>query len=227
MQYIIWGAQLLAVYAMIIFMFRQWRREGLLIWSVLSVILANIQVVKLISIFGLDATLGNILYVSSFFTTDIISEFYGKENAKKAMHISLFASFVYLIIGQFTVAFEPLSMDTHNALAVIFQFSPRIVAASLICYWFSQTIDINIYHYLTEQKKSLWFKNLWSTVISQFADSFLFVFVAFWGAFDGTLSEQLPIILQIGISTFLIKSLVNVIDIPVLYLIRNIHKSET
>ncbi len=65
MQYAIWAAQLLSVYCMIIFMFYKWKREGLLIWSVISVILANIQVVKLISIFGLDATLGTIFVANN------------------------------------------------------------------------------------------------------------------------------------------------------------------
>ncbi len=224
MQYIIWFSQFLVVYGAIIFLFYKYKRDGLLLWAVLSVVLANIQVVKLVSLFGLDATLGNVLYVSSFFVTDAISEFYGKEEAKKTMYVSLFASVMYLICGQFAVAFEPLAFDTqgHDALSVIFQFSPRIVVASFICYWFSQTVDINVYHHMTEKNYSLWIKNLWSTLVSQLADSFLFVFIAFWGAFDGTLSEQFPIIMQIGLSTYLIKSLVNIVDIPFLYLLRRI-----
>ncbi|MGL4676805.1 MAG: queuosine precursor transporter [Brevinema sp.] len=224
MQYIIWITQLLLVYLSIIFLFYRWRREGLLLWAVLSVVLANIQVVKLISIFGLDATLGNILYVSSFFVTDAISEFYGKEEAKKAMYASIFASLIYLLCGQLAVSYQPLLFDTqgHEALSVLFRFSPRIVLASFICYWFSQTVDINIYHYMTEKKYLLWQKNIWSTFISQLADSVLFVFIAFWGVFESSLRDQLPIILQIALSTYLIKCLVNILDIPFLYILRSI-----
>ena len=227
-QYILWFSQFLCTYVLIIFLFRFWRKEGLLVWAVLAVVLANMQVVKLINIFGLDATLGNILYVSSFFVTDAISEFYGKKEAQKAMYISLLASFLYLVYGQFAVAFTPHVFDTtgHDALKSLFYFSPRIVLASFICYWFAQTVDIHIFHQMTIKKYPLWKKNIWSTLLSQGVDSFLFVFIAFYGAFDGSLAEQLPIVLQIGLSTYLIKSLVNILDVPFLYLLRKYHNEE-
>ena len=47
----------------------------------MCVILANIQVMKLISLFGMTATLGNILYGTSFLATDILSENHGKKDA--------------------------------------------------------------------------------------------------------------------------------------------------
>lgn len=227
-QYVLWFIQFITTYVFIIFLFRYWKKEGLLVWSVLAVVLANIQVVKLVSLFGLDATLGNILYVSSFFVTDALNEFYGKKEAQKAMYLSLVASIVYLIYGQLAIAFTPLSFDTtgHNALQSLFYFSPRIVLASLICYWLSQVIDIHIYHKMTIKNLSLWKKNVWSTLLSQALDSFLFVFIAFFGAFEGSLWEQFPIVLQIGLSTYLIKSFVNILDVPFLYLLRKIHTRE-
>jgi len=226
MQYLLWFSQFLVIYAVILFFFRKWGKEGLLIWTVLSVVFANLQVIKLVSLFGLDATLGNILYVSSFFVTDAISEFYGKKEAQKAMYLSLFTLILYMCFGQFAVSFTPLAYDTtgHDALKILFSFSPRIIIASFVCYWFSQTIDITVYHKMTELNLSLWKKNLWSTILSQLVDSFLFVFIAFWGAFKGSLMEQLPIILQIGFSTYLIKTLVNILDIPFLYKLRQMHK---
>lgn len=228
MQYILWFLQLLSIYAIIIVLFTQWNKEGLLIWTVLSVVFANLQVVKLVSLFGLDATLGNTLYVSSFFATDAISEFYGKKEAQKAMHVSLLTLLLYICFGQFAVGFTPLAYDTtgHHALKTLFTFSPRIVLASFLCYWFSQTLDIAVYHKMTIRNHPLWKKNLWSTILSQLLDSFLFVFIAFWGVFDGSLMMQLPIIIQIGLSTYLIKTLVNILDIPFLYGLRAIHKTQ-
>lgn len=228
MQYFLWFGQFFFTYAMIIILFKLWKKEGLLMWCVLSVVLANIQVVKLISLFGLDATLGNILYLSSFFVTDVLSELYGKKEAQKGMYLSLFASFLYLFYGCLAVLFKPLEFDItgHSALAVLFRFSPRVIFASFICYWLSQTVDISLYHKFTEKSMKIWQKNFWSTQVSQLIDSFLFVGIAFFGAFEGSLREQIPVVLQIGFSTFFIKTFVNLIDIPFLYLIKHMHDSE-
>lgn len=226
MQYVLWFGQFLFIYSMILLFFRLWKKEGLLVWTAVSVIFANIQVVKLVSLFGLDATLGNALYVSSFFATDAISEFYGKSEARKAMYLSLSVSLLYLIFGRFAVWFRPLEFDLtgHQALTMLFTFTPRIIAASFVCYFLSQTVDIHIFHYFTQKKMPLWSKNLFSTLISQAVDSFLFVFIAFWGAFEGTLIQQLPVVLQIAFSTFLIKTLVNILDIPFLYGMRSMFR---
>ncbi|MGL5721986.1 MAG: queuosine precursor transporter, partial [Brevinema sp.] len=192
--HILWLVQLCFVYTTIVFCYRFWRREGLLFWTIVAVILANIQVVKLVSLFGMDATLGNTLYVSSFFATDALSEFYGKKEARKAMHLSLVAAVLFLIFGKFATTFppSPIDMTGHNALTGLFSFAPRVILASFVCFWLSQTADIHFFHKYTEQNRPLWFKNIFSTGISQFIDSFLFVFIAFFGAFEGSLASQLP-----------------------------------
>ncbi|MGL5254485.1 MAG: queuosine precursor transporter [Brevinema sp.] len=224
--HILWLVQLCTIYVSILLCYKFWRREGLLFWSVVAVILANIQVVKLISLFGMDATLGNTLYVSSFFATDALSEFYGKKEARKAMHLSLLAAVLFLVFGKFAAFFppSPVDMTGHEALVGLFSFAPRVILASFVCFWLSQTADIHYFHKYTQQNRPLWFKNLLSTSISQLIDSFLFVFIAFLGVFEGTLLDQLPIIMQIGLSTYLIKMIVNVLDIPFLYLLRSMHQ---
>lgn len=65
-------------------MFEKW---GLIMWLPISVIVANIQVIQTIELFGLVAILGNIVYATSFLVTNILSENYGKEEAKKAVWI--------------------------------------------------------------------------------------------------------------------------------------------
>ena len=41
------------------------------------------MVVKTVAVFGLVATLGNVLYGSIFLATDILSEVYGKKAARR------------------------------------------------------------------------------------------------------------------------------------------------
>ena len=69
----------------VLIMYKFFGRTGLFVWVGFATVLANIQVVKLIEIFGLTATLGNAVYGSIFLVTDIINEKYGKKEAKKAV----------------------------------------------------------------------------------------------------------------------------------------------
>lgn len=62
----------------IILAYRFWGKIGLFIWIPIASIVANIQVTKTIDLFGLTATLGNIVYAGSFLVTDILNENHGK-----------------------------------------------------------------------------------------------------------------------------------------------------
>src|SRR5690554_7687363 len=87
--------------------FRLWGRVGLLIWIPVSIIVANIQVTKTIEIFALEATLGNIVYATSFLATDILSECYGKQEAYKAVGIGFFSLVVMTLLMNVALLFKP------------------------------------------------------------------------------------------------------------------------
>ena len=60
--------------------FRYFGKVGLYALIVFDLLICNIQVLKIISLFGLTTTLGNILYAGVFLATDILSECYGKKS---------------------------------------------------------------------------------------------------------------------------------------------------
>ncbi|MBF1204062.1 MAG: VUT family protein, partial [Fusobacterium periodonticum] len=74
----LWFLMLVINFSCILFAYRKFGKIGLYIWVPISTILANIQVVILVNLFGMEATLGNILYAGGFLITDILSENYGK-----------------------------------------------------------------------------------------------------------------------------------------------------
>ena len=58
---------------------------GLYIYSVIAVIAANIQVLKIVDFFYSPEpiALGTVLFASTFLCTDILSEYFGKEKARQ------------------------------------------------------------------------------------------------------------------------------------------------
>jgi len=181
----------------------------------IAIILANIFVTKQITLFGLAATGGNVMYGTIFLATDLLSEHYGKAFARKAVFIGFFAAIVYLVMSQFIVSFIPAGYDTvQSGMQSIFSFAPRIILASLIAYLVSQLHDVWIFHLIKEKThgRKLWLRNNGSTWLSQLIDSLTFSLVAFAGTFDWS------VILQIIISTYLLKVFIAALDTPFIYL---------
>ena len=58
------------IYGSIVLFYRLFGKGGLLAFNVLATILANIEVLLLVRAFGIEMTLGNVLFASTFLITD-------------------------------------------------------------------------------------------------------------------------------------------------------------
>ena len=72
-------------------------KTGLFLWIAIATIVSNIQTVKLVNIFGIESSLGTILYGSTFLATDIINLKYGKREAKKTILIGFLTMIVMTV----------------------------------------------------------------------------------------------------------------------------------
>lgn len=222
-----WLLMLLANFFLIIAAFKIFGKWGLIMWIPISVILANIQVVQTVKLFGLAATLGNIVYATSFLVTDILSENYGKEEAKRAVWIGFFSLIAMTLLMNMALLFQPLPGDdfsvlTHESLKTIFELMPRIAFASLIAYLLSQRHDVWAFHLWKKrfpEARHLWIRNNLSTMVSQAIDSVAFTFIAFWGVFEW------PVLWEILLTTYFLKWIVAAADTPFVYWSRSIHRN--
>ncbi len=223
---LLWLVMLLANFLLIILAYRLFGKWGLIMWIPISVIVANIQVIQTVKLFGLASTLGNIVYATSFLVTDILSENYGKKEAQKAVWIGFFSLISMTLLMNLALEFIPLAGDdfaivAHDATSTIFSLMPRIAIASLAAYLLSQRHDVWAFHVWRKRfpaDKHLWLRNNLSTMVSQLIDSFVFVLIAFWGVYDW------GILLEIFITTYVLKWVVASADTPFVYWARNIYK---
>ena len=100
---------------------------------VANAILANIFVIKGMTLFGLAATGGNAGYASIFLATDLLAEHYGPRTARRAVFLGFFASIFFMVGSQFILKFQPADYDiAQEAFSTIFALTPRIVIGSMI-----------------------------------------------------------------------------------------------
>ncbi len=215
---LLWVLLLLANFAAIMCVYRFFGKPGLLAWMPLAAIAANIQVLKTVELFGLTATLGNVVYAGSFLVTDILSENYGQRPARRATFIGFAGLVIFTALMVVALQFEPAADDfAHAALATIFTVLPRITAASLIAYLVAQLHDVWAYGAWRRRfpaRRLIWLRNIASTTVSQLLDSVIFTLVAFLGVFHGR------VLLEIVVTTYLLKLVVAVADTPFVYLAR-------
>lgn len=194
--------------------------EGLIITITLYL---GITEAKVVEVFGLPTTLGTALYGVIFFLTDVLGERYGKSAAFAAVRRAIAAAIIFQILLQATRIAIPINdaQSISNAMSSVFAFSGRIVAASLVVYAISQTLDVWLYHgiRLITKGKHLWLRNTGSTVISQAVDTWLFTFLAFYGVYDEWA--------QIALVGYCLKLVVAACDTGFIYIARALPARDT
>lgn len=214
---VIFGSALLA--------YKLFGRAGLYCLNALATVFANIEALILVYAFGMEQTLGNVLFAVTFLITDILSECEGKKAANKAVYIGIFSSLFFLILSQSWLIYIPSSNDTSmSAIKTIFSNTPRMLFASFTVYALSQMFDVWLYHKWWDftskkfgnKRRFLWLRNNGSTLISQLLNTLLFTFAAFYGTYD------FVTLMSIFGSSYVIFIFTSLLDTPVLYLARRI-----
>ncbi|TGB04581.1 queuosine precursor transporter [Halobacillus salinus] len=219
----LWIVFALINFGLLLTMYRLFGKSGLFVWIGMSTVVANIQVVKTVEMFGLNATLGNILYGTAFLATDILNEKYGKKEARKAVWMGFSTLILLTLIMQFALQFTPGENDiAQPALETLFGIVPSIAIGSLTAYIISQYFDVWLYARLKRvftSDKTLWIRNNGSTMVSQLVDTAIFCGIAFYGLYP------VDVWLEIFFTTYLIKFVVAALDTPFLYVAKRWNKT--
>lgn len=218
---IIWLAFALFDLSVTVIIYRYFGKTGLYALVPFNLILCNIQVIKLVTLLGFNTTLGNILYTSVFLGTNMLNEFHGKKAARTAVIIGFVMLLLATVYMQVALVYIPAPDDfIQPHLEAIFDFMPRLAAASLAAYMCSQFFDVWSYNLLRQRTRGrfLWLRNGAATLTSQLLDSLVFCLVAFWGVFER------PVLLEILFTTFLFKAIVTCLDTPFIYVARIAHR---
>ena len=203
-------------FSVILLAYRKWGRVGLLAFTPISIILANVQVSKLVILFGVETTLGNIAYSSIFLISDILTENYGKKEARKVIGIG-FLTMIFTTVIMNIAIFLRVSPNDVNQQHLIALFGPftRFTVGSLTAYVVSSNVDILLYlgiKKITPEYKNLWIRNNASTLISQVVDNVIFNTIAFVGVYS------MPTIISIILSTYFLKIITSIFDTPFVYI---------
>ncbi len=220
---------LILLYGSVLLWFRLFGNKGLYCFTVLATIAANIEVLIVVDAFGMEQTLGNILFACTFLITDILSETSGKKAANTAVKIGIATSLTFVVISQSWLFYMPNDSDfAFSSIKMIFSNTPRLMIVSLAVYAICQSFDVWLYHkwwdltskLFQNRTRFLWLRNNASTLLSQMLNTVLFTLGAFWGIYDGNT------LIHIMLSSYVIFLCTSLADTPIVYLARRLKRKQ-
>lgn len=223
-----WGILFVIVnYGLFTLCYRLFGIKGMYAWIGVATVLANVQVIKTIELFGVVTTLGNTMYVSMYLASDLLNEKFGPKVARKAIWFGFFTLIMTTIVMKMALGFAPSGIDDSEevqfALERIFDQIPTLMVASLSAYLISQFLDVRLYTWLRQlfpAPHQLWIRNNGSTVISSFVDTLVFCSIAFLGVYDW------QVWIEIFLTTYILKFILTAAGTPFLYIARGMKVAE-
>ena len=185
---------------------------------------AQLNILGFVMDFNLTA--GALIWPVVFITTDLINEYFGKPGVKRISYLT-----ALLILYAFIIIFMAIELpgaswwalltnedgSVYNmdlAFKRIMGQGLRIIVGSLAAFLIGQLIDVFVFQKLRRAtgNRWLWVRATGSTLVSQLVDSFVVLFIAFYGVFA---TGQ---IVAIGITNYIYKFAVAILLTPVIYL---------
>jgi len=185
-------------------------------------------------------TAGVLLWPVVFVMTDIINEYYGRRGVRLLSYMTAgLIAFGFLMLF-LAMQLEPAEFwrtahikptwtpeqqaamraqvsDYNAAFGVVFGQSMWIIAGSLVAFLVSQIVDVSVFHRIkaVTGEHRIWLRATGSTLISQFLDSFVVVFIALH------IGQQLPLlqVFAISVMSYIYKGIMALVLTPVIYLV--------
>ncbi len=179
---------------------------------------------------SLSLTCGVLLWPLEFIITDIVNEYYGPKAVRRISYTA-----VALITYAFLMFYLAMKVpgadfwygtkvsegvpDMGLAFNAVFGQGMWIILGSIAAFMVSQLVDVFVFHKIKKAtgEKKVWLRATGSTLVSQFVDSFIVLFIAFYLGQGWSMQK----VLAICMVNYAYKSLMAVALTPVIYIMEN------
>lgn len=180
---------------------------------------------------ALSLTCGVLLWPLEFVMTDIINEYYGPKAVRRISYIAVaLISYAFLMFYMamrvpaadfwYGTGVQDGVPDMSKAFNSIFGQGMWIIVGSLTAFLVSQVVDVTVFHQIKKRTgdKKMWLRATGSTLVSQFVDSFIVLYIAFHIGKDWSFQK----VLAIGMVNYAYKFSVAIILTPLIYFMHRI-----
>jgi len=140
----------------------------------------------------LNFTAGVILWPVVFVMTDVVNEFYGRNGVRFLSFLAIaLISYAFLIAwvvirltpaDWWVTSFQAQGVENlQTAFSAIYGQGMWVIVGSLVAFLIGQLLDVTIFHRIRQVtgERLIWLRATGSTLVSQFVDSFVVLYIAF------------------------------------------------
>ena len=182
---------------------------------------------------GFNLTAGVLLWPVVFVMTDVINEYFGKRGVRILSNFTVILILYAFVMIYFAISLAPNAWwqsesgllgadpsthlsDMDLAFRKIFGQGLWIIGGSLVAFLVGQFVDVLTFHKIKKitGEKKVWLRATGSTLVSQFIDSFVVLFIAFYIGADWDIVR----VLAIGLVNYIYKFTLAILLTPAIYL---------
>lgn len=159
-------------------------KAGLVAFSSLMAVLANLFVLKQISLGPFVLTPSDPYALFSAFAINLLQRRYGNKIAASTISLNFVLLVIFALAGRLHLLYVPALCDSASIhYQALFSPCPRIIFASLTAFYCCQKIDASLFRFFTRNnQKKRWAFSLWiSSAIAQCADTLIFSIMGLYG----------------------------------------------
>jgi uncharacterized integral membrane protein (TIGR00697 family) len=173
-------------FIVILVMAKFFGKGGLLAYSAISVVISNLQVLKLTKYSMMDSpvALGTVVFSTLFAIDNILTECYGTKTARQCVWMNFICYLFFALTMEITNLHPVIEnwncVNLHHELKILFSPCFTLFISSLISFIISQLIDIFVYSTLQKIMKSRHtsLRSFIAMTVSTFVDNFIFSILA-------------------------------------------------
>jgi uncharacterized integral membrane protein (TIGR00697 family) len=171
------------------------------------VCMAGVLGTKIVQIGPLTVEAGIFAFLQLVVLSSAIAELHGTETANRLVRYGFIPLILSALLIQLVIALPaPDFWKNQEAFVTILGQGSRMMAAGLISYGISQTLNVALFDKLKSGTGQLvWLRGMIAAIASQIVDTLLFVTIAFLGVFP---------IMPLLISAIIAKMVLSIIMVP-------------
>lgn len=193
------------VFSLIPLVLRPFGAAGMFVFIAVGIIAANVQVLKASSFafYAAPIPLGTVAFSATYIATDVLTEYYGRATARKAVWLGFAAMLLMTVMMILAMGYKPMSAEeaqgsgmdwalpNHDHITALYMPQATLLVAGLSSYLISQFNDIFVFQKIRQMtgREQLWARACGSTAVSALVDNTVFSTLA-WMVFPWLLGQH-------------------------------------
>ena len=232
--------ELVVVFSLIPIVLRPFGAAGMYIFIAVGIIAANVQVLKAATFdfYASPIPLGTVAFSATYIATDVLTEYYGRATAKKAVWLGFSAMLLLTVMMILVMGYKPMTAEeagegmawalpNDEHIKALYMPQATLLISGLTSYLISQFNDIFVFQKIRQWtgRGQLWARACGSTAVSALVDNTVFSTLA-WYVFPRLLGQTeqavdlYTLIFTFILGTYWIRLAMALLEAPSIYAAR-------